>query len=178
MGLSRVSQLSLFDSVTGPVLKPGTICAQSWAWCGYIQDVFPYWIVMSFSHPGYYGEGSGKVLSHKDFTFDDPAKFPLQYYCKAIPFGIAPEEVHWFSPKDLIDTGKQWRVPSQDELRLWVKNNSRGYLDMKRRPFQEESELIAILETLPLSWEFGAYQRATYHQDLINAGYKPTRKWS
>jgi len=159
------------------VLKPGTICVQSWAWIGHIQDVFPYWIVLSFSHPGYYGNGRGKVLSNKDFTFDDPGQFPLKYFCRAIPFGIAPVEASWFSPKDLIDTGKQWRPLSQDDLRSWLKNNSRAYYDVKRTPFLEEAELIAILETLPLSWEFGAYQRATYHQDLLNAGYTPTREW-
>jgi hypothetical protein len=88
--------------------EDGEIVAQTWAWIGSFQAVFPFWQVR-------YSEIIDGVR---------------QYYCSAVPYGSHPCEIQWFHRKDLRGTGFKWRIPSFDELDELCKKHPERHMDM------------------------------------------------
>jgi len=165
-----MTQLSLFDPQEP--LPPGTIVRQTWPWIGLYDVIYPYWQVRYAAHPGTpprrHETGWVSYNTARDFTLELPGA-PLQYYCVAVPHGVYFASRCWFSPRDLVDTGLRWRVPTWQEIHDWPARDDRRSAptdwqpDDVRLPYTAEAELVALLNTLPVSWHWGAVTRTNFY---------------
>lgn len=142
-------QLSLFEPPPAQVaFKPGDIVVQTWEWIGQYQHSIPFWQV------------TGITLERKDFSV----------FCCAVPYGIFPHQVHWFSPKDIKATGFNWMVPTREQIDSWHEpligtggkwpNNISSRVvegfnlkhPFKLKPYDQEAELVRYLDTLGVDY--------------------------
>ena len=173
-----MTQLGLFDPQEP--LPVGAIVRQTWPWIGLRDVIYPYWQVRHAGHPGTppRRDGTGRTYYNtaRDWTSELPGA-PLRYYCVAVPHGVYFATRCWFSPRDLVDTGLRWRVPTWQEIRDWPVQacTEPGRSDGRRRdptdwqpddirlPYDAEAELAALLDTLPVSWHWGTVTRANFY---------------
>jgi hypothetical protein len=130
----------------------GEIVAQTWAWVGSFDTIFPFWQVrFSEIH-----DGENK----------------RSYYCSPVPYGVFTG-VHWFYAKDIKSTGLKWRVPTYEELDEWCekhpydvstpnrylrelnssrRDDERGWYCQLYEAYPEERELVKMLDTLGIDY--------------------------
>ena len=133
--------------------EDGDIVAQTWAWVGSFDTIFPFW----------------QVRMSKVFDGEDER----MYFCQPVPYGVFADNGHWFHKKDIKSTGLKWRVPSDDEIDEWCKkhpydvttpnmylrnlNSSRrnddGWYCQLFIEFPEEKELVDMLDKLGLDYK-------------------------
>lgn len=169
-----MQQFSLFDPDPLPV---GAIVRQYRPWIGLCywppqvperkHVMYPYWQIRQVAHPGYeVVERSDRYIAYGDFHLELPDA-PLAYQCCAVPYGEYLADSWWFKHDQVIDTGLRWRVPSWDEIkeadpRQYIRYLSRDY----GPPYPFESELVDMLDPLPMPWRYGEVTEDNWYQWL------------
>jgi hypothetical protein len=142
----KSGQLTLFATKEDfeKAFEDGDIVAQTWAWIGDYDTIYPFWQVQ-------YSEIRDGVRC---------------YFCHAVPYGSHPCEYHWFEKKDITSTGLKWnKIPTQEELDEWCRNqykdgqslyvkqlNNHAKDDHWYPSYSEEQELADMLKTIGIDY--------------------------
>jgi hypothetical protein len=158
----------------GPVwvdgrIANGTIVAQSWAWIGDLGGMIPYWQirfcedgrerirreVLGAARRSRSEAQIEREIGRQITELRPEQRRQLSYYCRAVPMGRYPEQIHWFGHEDLIDTGGRWRVPEWSEVEGWCREAG-GWSQVamslgspeRWKPYPQGQELVEILDAL------------------------------
>ncbi|UQN10303.1 hypothetical protein [Deinococcus sp. QL22] len=112
-------------------IQVGDIVRQSWPWilCDRGNQLMPFWQVHGRS-----GDA--------------------QFLCRAVPFTTGCGETWWFKERDVVRTGRSWRVPSHHEVQMWFQDlgTTEFAARLNSRPpattHPEEAELVMLLAGL------------------------------